>query len=235
MRLDLGAVDADAAAADLGAVQHDVIGLGPDLERIGLHELQVLVPGRGKGMVHGVVALLLGVPLHQREVRDPEEVELALVDQVQPLAHEQPQIAQRLGHDLRAVGDEHHEVAGFCREPLGNRLDLAVLEELCDRRFEAGVGHLDPGQSLCAEDLCLVREVVHLFARKARHARRGETLHLAAQFHGLEEDLEVRRLRDVRNVLQLEPETRVRLVRAVAVHGLVVGEAREGRAEARCP
>ena len=228
LRLDLGTVNADAAAADLGAVQHNIIGPGSDLERVGFHELQVFFPGRGKGMVHGVVALLLGIPLHQREVRDPEEIELILVNELQPLAQEQPQIAQCFRHDLRAVGNEHHEVARFCVEPARNLLHLAVLEELYDRRFKAGIGHLDPGQSLCPEELCLVREVVHLFARKACHLRRCEAPHLAAQFHCLEEDLKVGGLCNVRDVFQFESETGVGFVRSKAVHGLVVGKPREG-------
>ena len=43
--LDIPAVDADAAAADLGAVQHQVIGPGPDLPRIGLQEGDILLLG----------------------------------------------------------------------------------------------------------------------------------------------------------------------------------------------
>ena len=102
------------------------------------------------------------------------------------------------------------------------------LKNLAMGDSKPGVGHLDPGQSFCAEDLCFVREVVHLLAGQAGHARRGKPLHLAAQFHGLEEDLEVGGFRDIRDILQFQPETGVRLVRAVAVHGFLVGKPREG-------
>ena len=229
--LDFRPVDTDAAAADLGAVENDIIGLGLDLQGIGLQEPEVLVPGRGEGMVHGVVALLVGVPLDQRKVRDPEEVEFSLVDEVQPLAQEQTEMAQGLGNDLGTVRHEEHEVAGLCPEPRGDGLELAFFEELGYGRLEPAVGDLDPGQSLCPEDLRLIREVVQLLPRHPREPGRGESLHRSAQLNSLEKNLEVRCPGDVGDVLEFQPEAGVGLVRTVAVHGLLVRQPREGNGQ----
>ena len=52
-RLKVLVVDPDGAAADLVAVEDDVVGLGPDPGRVGFQEFEVLLVGRGEGMVDG--------------------------------------------------------------------------------------------------------------------------------------------------------------------------------------
>src|SRR5438128_1465949 len=51
LALDLPAVVADAAPADLGPVQHEIVGLGARLQRLGFELRQVLIQRRGERMV----------------------------------------------------------------------------------------------------------------------------------------------------------------------------------------
>ncbi|MPM94672.1 hypothetical protein SDC9_141820 [bioreactor metagenome] len=63
--LHLRSVNADGAAAQLGAVEHDVVGLGAAAALIRLQLVHVLVHGRGKGVVLGHEAVfLLGILKH---------------------------------------------------------------------------------------------------------------------------------------------------------------------------
>src|ERR1044072_9114525 len=68
--LDVGAVDADRAAAKLLAVPDDVVGKRSRLARILRVELAVW---RRERMVQRVPATLLLIPLHQRPVDDPDQ------------------------------------------------------------------------------------------------------------------------------------------------------------------
>ena len=70
--LQFRVVDTDRAAADLGAVADEVVGVGPHATGVVVQVLYVFELGRGERMVHGVVTLGLVVPLEQREVDDPQ-------------------------------------------------------------------------------------------------------------------------------------------------------------------
>ena len=70
--LHLGAVDPDAAAAQLRPVQHEVVRARPRGRRLRLEQLQRLVGRRGERMVQRVPAALVVVPLDQREVGHPQ-------------------------------------------------------------------------------------------------------------------------------------------------------------------
>lgn len=70
--LQFRVVDTDRAAADLGAVTDEVVGVGPHATGVAVQVLYVFELGRGERMVHGVVTLGLVVPLEQREVDDPQ-------------------------------------------------------------------------------------------------------------------------------------------------------------------
>ena len=77
--LHVGIVDPDGAAAELVAVQDEVVGIGTDplqvLFLIAVEPLLVLRLGSGEGMVHRVETLGLVVPLQKREVHDPQRSE----------------------------------------------------------------------------------------------------------------------------------------------------------------
>src|SRR3989441_4213329 len=70
--LHVRAMDPDAAAAELDAVEHEIVGLRADSERVPLETLEVLVGGRREGMVHGDVAARVRIALEERGVDHPQ-------------------------------------------------------------------------------------------------------------------------------------------------------------------
>src|SRR3989475_441687 len=82
LALNLPAVVADAAPADFGPVQDEIVGLGARLQRLGFELRHVLIQRRGEGMMQRDVALLRFVVLQQGKVRHPERPPGRLVDQV---------------------------------------------------------------------------------------------------------------------------------------------------------
>ena len=74
--LDGRVMDADRAAAEFDAVEHDVVVLAADLGGVGGEQGLVFDDRGGERVVGGEVALLFLVPEHQREFDDPEEVVL---------------------------------------------------------------------------------------------------------------------------------------------------------------
>ena len=80
----------ECAAAQLPAVEDDVVGLGQHAARIGLEQVQIFFARRGERVIHRVPSLLVGVPVEQREVGDPEQFPLAFRHQVLLPGHLQP-------------------------------------------------------------------------------------------------------------------------------------------------
>ena len=99
--LQLGVVDTNGAAAQFGAVHHDVVGCGAHLAGVAVQQGNVFGVRRGEGVVHGVVALCLVVPLEEREVDYPKRGEDILVAQAEAFAHFEAQFAELLA---RLVG-----------------------------------------------------------------------------------------------------------------------------------
>ena len=66
-------VNTDTATTDFHTIDDDVVGIGADVAPTCgvVKESLVLRLGSGEGVVHGVVALRLLVPLEQREIHDP--------------------------------------------------------------------------------------------------------------------------------------------------------------------
>ena len=67
--LEVALVDADAAAADLQAVEHQVVGPRPYGQGLCLQLVVVVLQGRGEGVVQGLVAFFGFVILQQGEMR----------------------------------------------------------------------------------------------------------------------------------------------------------------------
>ena len=72
-------VEPDGAAADLEAVEHEVVAVALHPARIGLRERHVLVVRPGEGVVRGRPAPRLLVVLEERRVHDPEELPVPAV------------------------------------------------------------------------------------------------------------------------------------------------------------
>lgn len=148
LRLQFGVVDTDRAAADLRAVADEVVGVGAHAARIAFEVLHVLGFGRGEGVVHGVEALRLLVPLEHREVDDPQRRKLLRVAQPQLLGHLQTQGAElRESLELLSAEDEDH-VTGLRTAAVGHRAHLVRGVELVDRGLGAVLLDADPDEPL---------------------------------------------------------------------------------------
>ena len=135
--LVVAAVVADAAAAELVAVADEIVLLGPDGAGIGVQQGAVLLEEPGERVVGRVPALLLLVPLEQRELVDPAIGEHVRVGQAEPLAELVAERRERLGDDRRLVGDDKHQIARLRPDAGRHRGNLGFGQELGDRRADA--------------------------------------------------------------------------------------------------
>ena len=94
--LDIRAVDAHAAAAQLHAVENHIIGLRPHLwfGLVILHQLHILQKRHGEGVVHGGIALFVLFVFKHGKIRHQRELEIARVGQSQQVRAFQAQAAQ---------------------------------------------------------------------------------------------------------------------------------------------
>ena len=78
--LQSGIGDAEASAAQLGAVEHHVVRQRPRPLGSGIEEMQIVGVGRGERVVDRRQRAGRGIPLEEREVHDPDEAVHALGD-----------------------------------------------------------------------------------------------------------------------------------------------------------
>lgn len=111
-------VDPDGTTAQLGAVEHHVVGPGIDMAQVAAgHFVQVLQLGGGEGMVHRHKPVLFFAPLVHGEVGDPQEVKGAGLDEVQLAGQMAAQGAQAVeNHLVFAVGHQEEDIAGLCAQ-----------------------------------------------------------------------------------------------------------------------
>ena len=214
----------DAAAADFGTVQHHIIGFRLDPAGVAFQILNVLVPGRSEGMMHRHEAFFLFIIFEHWEIQNPGETELVGIDQVHPSPHFQPQLAHGIGRHIGLVGDDQHQVAFFGLGGLTDPFQLFVAEEFGNLGFQALGGVTDPGQSLGAVLANIVDQAVQFPARNPRIPFDIDAFDATAGGQHRFEHLEVRTAHRVRQVKDFHAKAQVRFVRAVFVHGLVIGK-----------
>ena len=218
--LDVVLVDPDASAAQLHAVEHDIVSLRPDRAGIGVDQVPVLIHRHREGMVHCHESLLLVAPLKQRELDDPQEIELVVVDEAQLLAQFQAQRAEHVPHDLVLVRRDEQQVALLAVHPLDDRRDLLFRHELGKRALHAAVVlELDVRKALGAVSLGKSHQRVDLLAGHAAlsldvNTADGAVLHCGR----ICKDRKSAVLHKIRQVHQLHAEPGIGLVRAVIVH-----------------
>ena len=108
--LQVLAVDADRATADLGAVQHQVVGTREPGARIGDERGGIGIHRRRERMVHRRPAPLPRIPLEHREIDDPQRPP-ADRDDAEVAAELQAQRAERIVDGARLVRAEEDQVA----------------------------------------------------------------------------------------------------------------------------
>src|SRR5262249_42618692 len=94
-------MDADGPARGLLTVQNQVIGLGPCASGFGIEQRQIFVARRRERVMNGIPALLVLVPLDEREVDDPREHITIDGNQVESSRKLHPQASEHRRHDGR--------------------------------------------------------------------------------------------------------------------------------------
>src|SRR5207244_10113420 len=92
--LHVRAVNPDAAAAELDAVQDQIVCRRAHGERLSLESLEVLIQRRRERMVDRDVAARAGIVLQEREIDHPEETILPARDAVEPLTELQAELRE---------------------------------------------------------------------------------------------------------------------------------------------
>src|SRR5690348_3267732 len=215
--LPLRVVDSNRAGAELPSVPDQVVMLAEDATGIALDPVLVARDGRGEGMVDERPPLALLVVLEEREVERPREAVGLAIGEVELAAQMRTQAAEH-PRDRRLVGGgEERRRVRVARE----RRELVLGEELRDRgsNFAAVVDEVR--EALRPPFLRDLFQPAELGTREG--TRRDEIAHDGRS----REDAELRRARDVRRVLDLEPEPKIGLVGAVPQHHVRELESRE--------
>ncbi|MNQ77402.1 hypothetical protein D3C85_922680 [compost metagenome] len=223
---DLGLVVPDRARAQLIAVADDVVLIGADGQRVlGLQGLHPALRHR-EGVVAEVDLLLFFRPFEHGEVDDPAELELLLVDQLQLRADAGAGQTGELGEDGGVAGGEEGGVAlaqtQACHQGLGR-----LLTQVLGDRTAPGLLIVRPEDVAQTRLAFALRPRVHAVAEGARTAGRGRDGPdgvLGVRAEDLGEQTETAVAEVVRHVLHLNRVTQVRLVRAVPLHRLGIGQ-----------
>ena len=235
-------VDAQRAAAQLQAVEHQVVGLGTGggqgVGPLGRIRAEIAAVGGAEGVVQRFEAVFFLVELEHREIDHPEEVPAVVV----ALGLHQPQLpGQELTHPIEGLvhrggvaGAEQQQGAGH-GTGAGQQLGLGGFAEVvldgADRVDLAVLPHPDEGQAAGAGRLGLTE---HITAGLDAHIGEGlvatghrQHLHRTASGHGPGEHLEAHAGHQVGHIDQLHAVAGVGAVGAVALHRLVPAEPRE--------
>ena len=245
-------VDPDGAAAELPAVERQVVLERPGTAGGVVRRRPVRVAGRGdqqglvlgqdpgERVVGGVPATDLRVPLVHREAMDPDVGEDVRVGQPQPVPELDPKPAEDVGGHVGAVRHDEDQVALGSGRLLDDRPLEVVRQELGDRAADVATRlEREVGQALRPEPARALGQLVDLTPGHAGHAGRHDRLDPAARREGRVEHAEarrrgaVRRDEDAAEVDQLHAEADVRLVRAEPLEGFLVGHPRERHLEER--
>ena len=78
--LQFGIMNTDAASGNFIAVADEIIMPAVDLFRSAVQQMQIIFPGLSKRMMHGFPAVLLFVPVQQREIHDKGKFQFIGID-----------------------------------------------------------------------------------------------------------------------------------------------------------
>ena len=117
--------------------------------------------------MHSVPVLCFFVPFKERELCDPEEVELALGDNVELLCNLKTECAEERENNVVLVCCDEDYIALFCARCFEDSVKLAVLEELAERAVRSIVVPADISKTLCTDALCVFDELVYFFSCKS--------------------------------------------------------------------
>src|SRR5690606_11891528 len=218
-------MDTHGTATELGTVEHHVIGTGQSGQRVGFQLFRRAV-GRSERVVQCTDAAVIVLFKH-REVDYPQGSPLT-GKQIEVVAQLDPQRTQGFADDLGGVGTKEHDITVFCLNPVQNRLHLVFGNKLQNRRLEpfhafAALVDLDVGQPFGAIDTDILGVVVNFLTGQLAPLGQAQCRHAAfGIISRATEHLELHILEQVLHINQLQGDPQVRLVGAIAAHGLGV-------------
>ena len=112
LRLDVGLMDPEGAAAELVAVHNQVIRIRKGVAGIVGERLLPLLDRPCERMVLGCPTPLVLVPLEHREVGHPEERERVVGDQAEVIAQLEPQCAEDSGRHRAVICRKEERLTG---------------------------------------------------------------------------------------------------------------------------
>ena len=228
--LNIILMDTDTAAADLRAVQHDIISLCPHSARIRVDVRKILLLGHGERMMHGLVTAFLLGPLQQREIRDPHKPVVRRIQQIHLAGQLHTQSAQHCPHHIIFIGSEQKQVSRLTLHGRRQRRHLLILHKFGKGRFYGSVlldGHV--GQSLGAVILGKGHQLVNFLSGHGALALHVDAPDGAAGFQRSFEYREFTVLHGLRHIRKLHAEPQIRLVGAEPVHGLLPAHPLNGK------
>ena len=176
---------------------------------------------------HVAVGGGVGCRLEQWGVDDPREGPVAFLDEAELLRDGLAGSAQQRAGGLGIAGGEEDGVARLGANVFGDAVALSIGDVLGHRAAQGAVlGDGDVRQPLGAALLRPLLPGVELTARLG-----GTALHDHGADVFLLEDAEGRVLEEVSALGDLDVEAQIRLIRAVVLHGVGVGHARDRRGD----
>ena len=135
LRLDVGGVDTNAAAADLDAVENNIVRLCTDTTRIGFKPVDVRCNRARERMMHRRIVAGFLIVLEQREFVDPEKVVFVFGDKPGSSCDIETQPAKGIADDGRLVGNDQDNVARLSFAGSDDLIELFIGKKLGDRRL----------------------------------------------------------------------------------------------------
>ncbi|KPY82236.1 Uncharacterized protein ALO44_05673 [Pseudomonas syringae pv. tagetis] len=224
------AVNTNRTTAQLGTVEHHVVGTGKRRCRVGFQLFRRALGCREGVMQCGEAAVV--VFFEHREINDPHRSPFAGM-QLEVVADLDPQRAKRFADDLELVRPKENDIAIDRTHTIEDDIQVVFRDELDDRRLQAfrplrTLIDLDVGQAFGTVDTDELGVVVDLAARHAGSARYTQCGNAPLGIVGrAAEHFEFHASELIGNVHQFQRIAQVWLVGAVATHGLFEGHVRE--------
>ena len=205
--------DTNRTRGQFCSIQNQVKCLCNDLFRIGVQIRQAFIHWHGERMVHRNPCFGFVIPFKERELCDPQEVELASRNQIQLLCNLQPQSTQNWQGYLVLVCNDQNHVTLFAAQCLQDGFQSAFRQELCKRAGRLCIVPADKCQTLCTNALCLFGQLVDFFSGQGFCCLFCDDCpNTAASFDGRMEYYKIQIRNQIGNILQFHAEPCIWLV-----------------------
>ena len=223
-------MDSDGAATQLIAVQNDIVCLCTHSAGIGVNQLQVLIHGCSKRMMHRYISVFLFIPFQHREFCNPQECEIIGLCQLQHFAQLYTQCAKGVEYDLILIRTNQNQVTGLPIHRIYDFLHFFGCEEFCNLGFDCAVCvYHNPSQTLCLICFYKLNQRVDFLSGEGTTALRIDGTHAAAVFQSRFEYHKIGTCHNIGNIFQLHAEAYIGLIGTKALHCLCIGHSGQGQ------